>query len=117
MFSFKNAIIITFALSAIQAAVYALNLWLGSSGLILGTLIASLFEIHAAIAAIVVQAEPDTVQATTLMIALMIGLAAHALAKSINAALTGGYKYALAFIPAQIIHMTVLIIMLWMQQH
>jgi uncharacterized membrane protein (DUF4010 family) len=117
MFSFKNAIIITFALSAIQAAVYALNLWLGSSGLILGTLIASLFEIHAAIAAIVVQAEPDTVQATTLMIALMIGLAAHALAKSINAALTGGYKFALAFIPAQIIHMTVLIIMLWMQQH
>lgn len=117
MFSFKNAIIITFALSAIQAAVYALNLWLGSSGLILGTLIASLFEIHAAIAAIVVQAEPDTVQATTLMIALMIGLAAHALAKSINAALTGGYKFALAFIPAQIIHMTVLIIMFWMQQH
>ncbi len=116
MFSFKNAIIITFALSAIQAAVYALNLWLGSSGLILGTLIASLFEIHAAIAAIVVQAEPDTVQATTLMIALMIGLAAHALAKSINAALTGGYKFALAFIPAQIIHMTVLIIMFWMQQ-
>ena len=117
MFSFKNAIIITFALSAIQAAVYALNLWLGSSGLILGTLIASLFEIHAAIAAIVVQAEPDTVQATTLIIALMIGLAAHALAKSINAALTGGYKFALAFIPAQIIHMTVLIIMFWMQQH
>lgn len=117
MFSFKNAIIITFALSAIQAAVYALNLWLGSSGLILGTLIASLFEIHVAIAAIVVQAEPDTVQATTLMIALMIGLAAHALAKSINAALTGGYKFALAFIPAQIIHMTVLIIMFWMQQH
>ena len=117
MFSFKNAIIITFALSTIQAVVYALNLWLGSSGLILGTLIASLFEIHAAIAAIVVQAEPDTVQATTLMIALMIGLAAHALAKSINAALTGGYKFALAFIPAQIIHMTVLIIMFWMQQH
>ena len=51
------------------------------------------------------------------MIALMIGLAAHALAKSINAALTGGYKFALAFIPAQIIHMTVLIIMFWMQQH
>ena len=117
MFSFKNAIIITFALSTIQAVVYALNLWLGSSGLILGTLIASLFEIHAAIAAIVVQAEPDTVQATTLIIALMIGLAAHALAKSINAALTGGYKFALAFIPAQIIHMTVLIIMLWMQQN
>ena len=106
MFSFKNAIIITFALSAIQATVYALNLWLGSSGLILGTLIASLFFFFLAIAAIVVQAEPDTVQATTLMIALMIGLAAHALAKSIN-----------AFIPAQIIHMTVLIIMFWMQQH
>ena len=38
------------------------------------------------------------------------------LCESINAALTGGYKFALAF-PAQIIHMTVLIIMFWMQQH
>lgn len=44
------------------------------------------------------------IPSATLIIALMIGLAAHALAKVINAALTGGYKFALAFIPAQIIH-------------
>ncbi|GAB02124.1 MULTISPECIES: DUF4010 domain-containing protein [Acinetobacter] len=113
MFSFKNAVIITLALSGIQVAIYALNLWLGSTGLILGTVIASLFEIHAAIAAIVVQGEPETAQSMPLLIALMVGLLAHSISKSINASLTGGYRYALAFVPAQIVHMGILAILLW----
>ncbi|MBY3625085.1 MgtC/SapB family protein [Acinetobacter sp. CUI P1] len=116
MFSFKNAIVITVALSTIQAAVYGLNLWLGNSGLIIGTFIASLFEIHAAIAAIVVQGDPNTAQATPLLIALMAGLCAHAMSKSINAGLTGGYKYALAFVPAQILHMAILVILVWVSR-
>lgn len=116
MFSFKNAIVITVALSTIQAAVYGLNLWLGNSGLIIGTFIASLFEIHAAIAAIVVQGDPNTAQATPLLIALMAGLCAHAISKSINAGLTGGYKYALAFVPAQILHMAILVILVWVSR-
>lgn len=116
MFSFKNAIVITVALSTIQAAVYGLNLWLGDSGLIIGTFIASLFEIHAAIAAIVVQGDPNTAQATPLLIALMAGLCAHAMSKSINAGLTGGYKYALAFVPAQILHMAILVILVWVSR-
>ena len=116
MFSFKNAIVITVALSTIQAAVYGLNLWLGNSGLIIGTFIASLFEIHAAIAAIVVQGDPNTAQATPLLIALMVGLCAHAMSKSINAGLTGGYKYALAFVPAQIFHMAILVILVWVSR-
>ena len=116
MFSFKNAIVITVALSTIQAAVYGLNLWLGNSGLIIGTFIASLFEIHAAIAAIVVQGDPNTAQATPLLIALMVGLCAHAMSKSINAGLTGGYKYALAFVPAQILHMAILVILVWVSR-
>lgn len=116
MFSFKNAIVITVALSTIQAAVYGLNLWLGNSGLIIGTFIASLFEIHAAIAAIVVQGDPNTAQATPLLIALMVGLCADAMSKSINAGLTGGYKYALAFVPAQILHMAILVILVWVSR-
>ena len=116
MFSFKNAIVITVALSTIQAAVYGLNLWLGNSGLIIGTFIASLFEIHAAIAAIVVQGDPNTAQATPLLIALMVGLCALAMSKSINAGLTGGYKYALAFVPAQILHMAILVILVWVSR-
>ena len=110
MFSLKEAAIIAATLTIIQAAVYGLGLVLGDAGLIIGTLLASLFELHAAMAAIVVQGGPDN---STLVYALILGMAAHAIAKSVNAALTGGRKYAFAFAPAQILHMLVFVASLW----
>ena len=115
MFSLKEAIIIAGTLTLIQAGVYGLSLYLGNAGLIAGTLLASLFEIHAAIAAVIVQ-EPNNSQ-TSLLIAFMGGFAVHAIAKSINSAISGGLHYALAFIPAQILHMTIFIGLLWMNIH
>lgn len=116
MFSLKEAIIIAGTLTLIQAGVYGLSLYLGDAGLIAGTLLASLFEIHAAIAAVIVQGEPNNAH-TSLLIAFMSGFAVHAIAKSINSAISGGMRYALAFIPAQILHMTIFISLLWMNIH
>ncbi|MEJ2897940.1 DUF4010 domain-containing protein [Acinetobacter sp. NS-4] len=110
MFSLKEAVIIAVTLTLIQAGVYGLELLLGDAGLIAGTLLASLFEIHAAAAAVVVQGEPTN---TSLLYAMMLGLAAHAVSKSINAAISGGLKFALYFAPVQILHMLVLIAVLW----
>lgn len=116
MFSLKEAIIIAGTLTLIQAGVYGLSLYLGDAGLIAGTLLAFLFEIHAAIAAVIVQGEPNNAH-TSLLIAFMSGFAVHAIAKSINSAISGGMRYALAFIPAQILHMTIFISLLWMNLH
>ena len=110
MFSLKEAVIIAVTLTLIQAGVYGLEVWLGDAGLLAGTLLASLFEIHAAMASVIVQGDPSN---TRLIYALLLGLGAHALAKSINAALTGGFKFALYFAPIQMLHMAVLIGILW----
>ena len=110
MFSLKEAAIIAGTLTIIQAGVYGLELLLGDSGLIAGTLLASLFEIHAAAAAVVIQGEPTN---TSLLYAMMLGLGAHAVSKSINAAISGGLKFALYFAPVQILHMAILIGVLW----
>lgn len=110
MFSLKEAAIIAGTLTVIQAGVYGLELLLGDSGLIAGTLLASLFEIHAAAATVVIQGEPTN---TSLLYAMMLGLGAHAVSKSINAAISGGLKFALYFVPVQILHMAVLIAVLW----
>jgi uncharacterized membrane protein (DUF4010 family) len=110
MFSLKEAGIIALTLTFIQAGVYGLNLWLGDAGLIAGTLLASLFEIHAAMATVVMQGAPTD---TAAMSAFILGLAAHAVAKSVNAALTGGKQYFIAFAPIQILHMVVLIGLLY----
>ncbi|ODL93836.1 Mg2+ transporter-C, MgtC family protein [Acinetobacter pittii] len=117
MFSLKEAIIIAGTLTLIQAGVYGLSLSLGDAGLIAGTLLASLFEIHAAIAAVIVQGEPDSAHMTPLLIAFLGGFAVHALAKSVNSAISGGLRYALAFVPAQLIHMTIFITLLWLNIH
>lgn len=110
MFSLKEAVIIAVTLTLIQAGVYGLEVWLGDAGLLAGTLLASLFEIHAAMASVVVQGDPSNLR---LIYALLLGLGAHALAKSANAALTGGWKFVLYFAPVQILHMAVLIGLLW----
>lgn len=117
MFSLKEAIIIAGTLTLIQAGVYGLSLSLGDAGLIAGTLLASLFEIHAAIAAVIVQGEPDSAHMTPLLIAFLGGFAVHALAKSVNSAISGGLRYALAFVPAQLIHMAIFITLLWLNIH
>ncbi|MFP5065085.1 MgtC/SapB family protein [Acinetobacter pittii] len=117
MFSLKEAIIIAGTLTLIQAGVYGLSISLGDAGLIAGTLLASLFEIHAAIAAVVVQGEPDSAHMTPLLIAFLGGFAVHALAKSVNSAISGGLRYALAFVPAQLIHMAIFITLLWLNIH
>lgn len=111
MFSIKKALIIVITLTVIQVAVYGLNLLFGDRGLIIATFFASLFEVHAAMATVVLQGTP---QQMTLVYALMIGLTAHAFSKSINAFLTGGKKYFLYFAPAQILHMLILIVVFWM---
>lgn len=110
MFSLKEAGIIVATLTIIQVLVYGLSLWLGDAGLIAGTVLTSIFEMHAAMAAVVMQGNPTN---HILLLALLLGLATHAISKSINAAVTGGFQYALAFVPTQIIHMTVLIILIY----
>lgn len=109
MFSLKEAVIIAVSLTLIQAGIYGANLILGDKGLILSTFLASLFEVHAAMAGVVVQGNPANL---TLIYAVVIGLAAHALSKSINAFLTGGWKFFLYFAPVQIVHMAVVIMLI-----
>lgn len=117
MFSLKQASLIAVVLTLIQMLVYGLGLLLGHAGLLAGTLLASLFEIHAAMAAVVLQAEPSSAQGTILLWAFMLGLAVHAIAKSINAVISGGRAYALAFVPIQLVHMMILIALLWLSAH
>jgi uncharacterized membrane protein (DUF4010 family) len=115
MFSLKEAAIIAGSLTLIQAGVYGLNLLLGDAGLIAGTLLASLFEIHGALATIVIQGEPNH---SVLSLAFLLGLATHAIAKSFNAWLSGGHRYALIFAPIQILHMIVfIVIFVWILQY
>lgn len=109
MFSIKEAVIIAVSLTLIQAGIYGANLLLGDSGLILGTFLASLFEVHAAVAGVVIQGNPHNL---TLIYAVMIGLAAHAVSKSINSFVTGGWKFFLYFAPSQTLHMLGLIFIL-----
>ncbi|MFX3620662.1 MAG: MgtC/SapB family protein [Acinetobacter radioresistens] len=109
MFSLKEAVIIAVRLTLIQAGIYGANLILGDKGLILSTFLASLFEVHAAMAGVVVQGNPANL---TLIYAVVIGLAAHALSKSINAFLTGGWKFFLYFAPVQVVHMAVVIMLI-----
>lgn len=103
MFSLRGAALVAAVLTGVQAGVQALRLWLGEAGLLAGTLVASLLELHAAMAAVLAQAgvPPGAPGSLT---ALVLGLSVHALSKSVNAWLTGGRWYAMYLVPGLLVH-------------
>ena len=95
MFSLKGAAAVAALLAGIQALVQALTLWLGESGLIVGSLLGALADLHSALAAVFTWGPPAPIGHQ----AVMGALAVHALSKSVTAALVGGRTYALWLLP------------------
>jgi uncharacterized membrane protein (DUF4010 family) len=99
LFSLRSTGAVALLLTGVQAAVHAVTLWLGDTGFLLGTLLASLMDLHASAAAVLAHAAagaaPDAVQAMALMAAVTV----HSLNKAVVAALTGGRAYALRLLP------------------
>lgn len=104
MFSLRAAALVALALTMIQVLIYGLGQWVGDKGVMAGTLLASLFELHAAMAAVFLQGAPVMSLGNILFMALILGMAVHTLSKSVNAVLTGGWGYGRYLIP-----------MLWIQ--
>jgi uncharacterized membrane protein (DUF4010 family) len=95
MFSLKGALAVAALLAGIQALVHALTLWLGEAGLIVGSLLGALADLHSALAAVFSSGPPAPIGHQ----AVMGALAVHALSKSVTASLVGGRSYALWFLP------------------
>ncbi|MDP3164274.1 MAG: DUF4010 domain-containing protein [Hydrogenophaga sp.] len=95
MFSLKGAVAVAALLAGIQVLVQALTLWLGEAGLIVGSLLGALADLHSALAAVFTSGPPAPVGHQ----AVMGALAVHAVSKSVTAALVGGRTYALWLLP------------------
>ena len=104
MFKLRDAVIIAGLLTGIQVGVHALTLWQGDAGMLVGTLLASLVDAHAATAAVLVQGLPDSAQAATLKFTLIVAMLVHACSKTTVALLSGGWRYALAAAPGIFAH-------------
>ena len=91
MFSLWAAAGVAALLSGIQTGVYGLTLWLGSTGLLLGSALAALADLHAAVAAVFASGEPLPGGAGVW--AVVLALLAHAVGKSVSAGLAGGWRY------------------------
>lgn len=96
MFKLRDALLIAAMLTGIQLLVHGLSLWWGSAGLIAGTLLAALADVHAAVAAVLVQGRPQDGMGPSLQWAVAAALAVHALSKTTIAWISGGWRYGLA---------------------
>jgi uncharacterized membrane protein (DUF4010 family) len=110
MFSLSGAAAVVVLLSAIQALVHGLDLWLGEAGLIAGTMIAALADLHAAMAAVFASSGPLLSRGD--VVPVMLALAVHAGSKSLTAGLVGGRHYLLWLAPGLWAHTLLVIAML-----
>ena len=58
MFSLKGAVAVAALLAGIQVLVHVLTLWLGEAGLIVGSLLGALADLHSALAAVFTSGRP-----------------------------------------------------------
>ena len=79
-----------------------MGVWLGPKGMLAGTLLASLAELHSAVAAVLAATVPGDAQHPEITIAA--ALVVHAISKCINAGVTGGWRYAMALAPGMAAH-------------
>lgn len=99
LFSLRSAAMVATMLTGIQALVYAVTLWLGDTGFMLATLLASLMDLHAAAAALMSHGAADAALPALHRSALMAAVAVHGLNKAVVAAISGGRAFALALLP------------------
>lgn len=105
MFSLRNAALVAAALTLVQVGVLGLGRWLGPVAESAGTLLASLFDLHAALAAIFVQGGPPAPGATDRLVwTLALALLVHAASKSAVAWASGGRDYARWLVPMLWLH-------------
>ena len=102
MFSLWGAAAVAALLAGIQALVHALDLWLGQAGLIAGTLVAALADLHAALAAVF--SSSGSSLGPHAAIPVMVALAVHAGSKSVTAGLVGGWPYLRWLAPGLWVH-------------
>jgi len=103
MFSLWAAAGVAALLSGIQAAVYGLTLWLGATGLLLGSALAALADLHAALAAVFASGMPLANSAAVW--AAMLAMMVHTGSKSLTAFITGGSRYLVWLAPGLWLHM------------
>jgi uncharacterized membrane protein (DUF4010 family) len=103
MFSLWGAAGVAALLSAVQVGVHALTLWLGSSGLLLGSALAALADLHASLAAVFASGAP--VAGGAAVWAVMLAMLVHAGSKSATAGIVGGWRYLAWLAPGLWLHM------------
>ncbi len=105
MFSLRGALLVAALLTGVQALVYGLRLWLGQAGALGATVLASVVDLHAAVAAVFALAPPEAggVGATALMLAIGV----HGISKAATAGFAGGVRYLGWLAPGLFLHTAV----------
>ena len=114
MFRLRDALLIALLLTAVQAGVYGLGLWLGDAGMMTGALLAALADIHSVIAALLAHGAPGTPAAPMVERTLMAAMLVHALSKSGMALASGGKGYGWAVAAGVLAHTLVFVLGLWL---
>jgi uncharacterized membrane protein (DUF4010 family) len=109
MFKLRDVALITLLLTVIQVGVRWLERTQGDAGMLAGALLASLADVHAATAVVLMHALPGQAAAAGVEHALMAALLVHAVSKSGVAWLSGGRAYAAAVAPGVLAHTLVFV--------
>lgn len=110
MFNLKGAAAVALLLVAVQTLVVLMQSWQGQSGLLVGVLLASLADLHAAASAVFLSTAPDTMTgwAAPLSLALLV----HATSKTVVAGLSGGWHYLRWLAPGLWAHTLLAVVLL-----
>ena len=113
MFKLGDAAVVALLLTAVQAGVHGLKLLFGDAGVMVGALLAALADLHASVAAVLLQGPPQDDVGGVMVRALTAAVLVHAVSKSVVATASGGWRFAAYTVPGIWGHSLVFVALLW----
>lgn len=105
-FSVKTAFTLAAVIALVLVTSAALKAWFGQAGLVVGTALAGLADVHAAAMSVASLVASNKLSASAAVLPILIAFSANTLSKAIMAVVSGGRAFALQVIPPLVLQVS-----------
>lgn len=113
-FSVKTALILAAVIAVVLITSAALKAWFGQAGLVVGSAVAGLADVHASTISVASLAAAGKLSAANAVIPILVAFSVNALSKAVAAAVSGGKEFALQVIPGLMLQVAAIWLGWWL---
>jgi uncharacterized membrane protein (DUF4010 family) len=113
-FSVKTALILAAVIAVVLITSAALKAWFGQAGLVVGSAVAGVADVHASTISVASLAAAGNLSAANAVIPILVAFSVNAISKAVAAVVSGGKEFALQVIPGLMLQVAAIWLGWWL---